>query len=255
MSAASSVAHRLLGHNTARSRKEDSVKRLFQTVSPAVIGLTVLFAAPEAEPGQYGTYCRINSLGQLRERHVYGQVTAECNSCFGHTGPFGNWGVGSLFSPPQDGTQFKGWAPYDYACGGNLNPPQWNSCTTDHPPPNQYRYNWPPGEYTSQYSPDVTIIGETHDWYSTDEELGCSFLDGLQYPTGATISIWELDEPDSDEFIASVDFPVTFVTLSCTRGGCESVASPWVNGANDVLSVDFRAVVNVCLNVEGKGGC
>ncbi len=67
-------------------------------------------------------------------------ITAECGEwdyCgvpIYHDPPYGNWGVSSNVGTPVDGDQFQGWKAKD----GHK---QWNSCTSEVPPPDCTHYN------------------------------------------------------------------------------------------------------------------
>lgn len=214
----------------------------------------------QAPPGP-GDWCALQIRGDNRERHVYGAVSTECGSCppWTHSAPFGNWGTLSLFGTPQDSYQFMGWQTTDYNCGGNMNTPEWNSCTTNSTwSTGQPWMNWPEGQWTRQYSGESVTLGRIFDWHVTTEEEGCSILDGAQYLFGTGLELYELDPWPwpGQEHIATLQFGATPVTLSCTREGCAPVTSPWFGSeANSVASAEFRWALESSWHCKDGKGC
>lgn len=223
----------------------------------SVLGVSPRVAHVQTPPS-FGDWCKLELRGQTRNRHVYGTVANECHGCpwpVGHTGPFGNWGVSSWMGGIVDADQYRGWVLYDTRCNRSIDDPEWNSCTTSFPAPNSAYYNHPNGAWTSQFSPLPTTFGWTFDWFSTTEEEGCEILDGTYYQLGAFLHVYELDYPDSSDFITSISAPAQNVVLSCDREGCSAATTPWIGtSSNAVTSSDVRFLVDGgCHWQDGKG--
>jgi hypothetical protein len=207
--------------------------------------LLSLLASVVPAAAEYLPYCRIDLSFSNRNRHVYGEVNAECTyGCpwpdFVHSHKWGNWGVDSNWSPRWDGEQYRGWQTTDTYCGGSMNPPQWNSCYASSIPGSSSDFNFAGNE--EQFSGDARDYSHVSFYYQVDEVAGCTQLNG--YTTtlnNNNMRIFELDW-DHSEFVAQLDFPSLMVTFSCpSPSSCSTTYSGWVGSyGNSVTSAEIE---------------
>lgn len=186
----------------------------------------------------YAQYCMIQFNLRNADRYIWGAPwNAECSGL--HSSPFGNFGVSSNVGDLQDSNQFPGW---EYESDGTY---EWNACKKDYPPPNCTYYNagsacdeqvtWAPsyGQYGNYgggwvHFPVICPIDWNED--GVVDTGGCLNLDGQTFRiSGNFASVYELDWPDSNDFIRTMYHPDLAVTLHCPSWYyCEAVASGWV---------------------------
>lgn len=175
------------------------------------------------------------------DRHVAGEVNAECPPSIHSTG-WGNWGVSSNVGQEHDGDQFQGYCADD-------NHLQWNSCTQDHlrtdcatdePPPQGTGCYW----YNAQSCSEQHTSGGGNAHAGGYDSLYVSCPSDLDYDTipdvggcmdissygitGNFMSLYELDW-EGDEFITTLYFPseCCVAEFSCGIYGCGPAASDW----------------------------
>lgn len=186
-------------------------------------------------------YCAVTYKGQNQKRTVSGAVNVECGAGV-HSAPFGNWGVKSNYGGITDTDQFRGWKHED----GPPTKRQWNSCTTRVPKyraPNCNYYN--DNACTTQRWDDVVSHG-TVTYRSRNQcpqyldpnnpqPSGCSNM-GRVEQTNNYMRVYELDLPDCYDYLRTLKFPRTSVTLtSCNYDGCPERTSSWVQmGSSEV---------------------
>lgn len=141
--------------------------------------------------------CRVVVYVETLNRRVWGPVTAECG--WFHPGPWGNWGVDSAYGSRTNGDQFAGWKYLDDHW-------QWNSCTTEWPPPNCDNYNYQNCEN------QTTDIGDTSYGVGFSEYLGgqsCADLQGYVYDVYShQAQLYELDPVfPPDDYVSYILFP------------------------------------------------
>ena len=199
---------------------------------PAItVFLFTLLSLPALGQGLWES-CTVTVTGQNRNRLVNGAVNMECGAGL-HSAPFGNWGVRSNYGSVKDTDQFRGWKWLD----GPTTKRQWNSCTTRvdqyrAPDPRYYTY---PG-FRDQRSNDTV----THGTYTyrarrrncrlpVPTNTDCSGMDGYRVNGGTNyMDIYELDWPDSDDFITRLSYRFTSVEFQdCTRNGCPERRTAW----------------------------
>lgn len=188
-------------------------------------------------------YCEVELAMQNRNRHVYGNVSAECTfGCSGfpdfeHTHPFGNWGVSSNVGARWDARQYQGWATYNPYCSESMNDPEWNSCTGYGSGQSNY-FNW--ANNTEQYSADIGTYGVEYRYMATTENEGCAVWDGGQFTVwGNFMDLYELDW-DGDDYITQLTFDDTAVTLQCDYNQCAEAYSEWKSSSNSITSAQIR---------------
>lgn len=199
------------------------------------IGIVLLLLSVGIGDLQAQGTCSVSIAGLNQNRTVYGPVNAECGwegACW-HSPPWGNWGVTSNYGHKEDGAQFQGWHPGDR---------QWNSCTSEYPPPDYNYYNW--NGYTQQRSFEgINVHGTT----SVDVYVNCprdTNADGVcdvggckdVYSVGQStnwMTLYELDPAfppwcGGDDLVETLYFPATYVSLTCEPGWCQSAGTSWL---------------------------
>lgn len=132
--------------------------------------------------------------------------------------------------------------------------PEWNSCTDDYFWALEEYYNYPVGIWTEQRSDDVSSVGTVFDWFQTNEDDGCSILDGTPILGGTTLEILEIDPFTPDAPVTDLQVSSGVHWLSCGREGCSPGVTDWGGGSNSVTSASFRLrVVASGLCLDGKG--
>jgi hypothetical protein len=213
---------------------------------------TTMFVAHAQSPPWGGNWCGIQVSGETANRYVYGSVNVECNPCWAHSGPYGNWGVDSFYGNRVDSDQYKGWSYFNPNCNESMDDPEWNSCTSTFT--SSLYYNYPPGSPTQQFSGDTTSLGYVWDWYNTTEENGCSVLDESWLAGGTVLEIYELDPSFGDDHVTNLTVFSGTTVLDCSTDSCTPTASPFENNANGTTSAEFRVrLLNSCHWIDGKG--
>jgi len=167
--------------------------------------------------------CRVGVVLQNSDRYVATAPEVECSEP--HTVPWGNWGVDSNGGIRYDGHQFQGWChnpPYWYL--GCWESPwyEWNSCRSYRPPPNCTYYNEPDcqnqrttqgvNDHAGFIFGDYNVSEPTPDGYG-----GCRDLE--DWPIGVYnnyMTLYELDPNEADDFVQTLYFPNTSVTVQCS---------------------------------------
>lgn len=243
--------------------------------------LSLLFVSflPAAELAAQS--CYIPFVWENKDRHVYGDVTAECGSCppWSHSAPWGNWGVDSATGSRSDDTQFMGWQSGPVPdCNEWLFKKEWNSCTTDFTSPAALYFNY--NNYTEQRSTAIkNFAGESVTYYQCpvdwnyDGEIddgGCGNGTGSrQFSFGNRyMRLYEMDPgpfAPGDDFITQLNYSGTFVvTLWCDGWSCTDGASGWKNSSSNSIAsspVQVRTVGGVwsdpygCCDENGVNHC
>ena len=199
--------------------------------------------------------CIVTLIGQNGNRTVAGAVNKACGAG-SHSAPWGNWGVSSNYGRNQDTDQFRGWKWKD----GPSTKKQWNSCTTKKEQfrAPSYRY-YNASNYTTQASSGVVIHGERHyrfaprlcRQYSEEPTPGCRGASRKTFSQSDNyMTVYELDWPDSDDLIETLNFPGTSITFgTCTQNGCPEKTSGWRSMSS---STSREADLRAQLRMKGK---
>jgi hypothetical protein len=215
-------------------------------VALSVVCLLIAQPGLMADP-MYGCigYIKLQNLN----RRVWGPVNGECSgdliNCFpippfGHTVPWGNWGVNSNLNSKSNDRQYSGWRM-------NGDHEEWNTCTSEFPPPDGGYYNYQ--DDTTQ----TTDVGE--EAYATSgtfawNEFCTVYQDYVITIEGNYVDLYELDPCDEDEYIASMTYQDMSVTLSCTGSGVNATCtaeSGWVDPSSinpNVVTAQARLKVD-----------
>lgn len=188
--------------------------------------------------------CQLNLRWENRLRRVPGPVNEECGCDYDSSCPdtgdechsciFGNWGVDTMHTAPQDANQFSGWIP---EADGTF---EWNSCTSLCQG-NCYN-DGPTGQ---KANPDLDRSMATY-WdtpIEVEDDLGCKELNQ------------EIEHFDLDATIMEMDgWPVSWadqivtlsytseVTLSCPEEDhCDRVDGAWVDDSSGATPVEAEA--------------
>ena len=206
-------------------------------------------------------------------RYAY-QTAEECEG-FYHTAPWGNWGVNSNVGKRLNTDQFKGWRQncaqtkvewnscssrgsfrsteylnfpnrlvyYPYPC--NWYPRSdsftWNDFITPFGPAfNVDQYS--PCGWNSYGNTTITLSVPPRADSNGDgifDKGGCAALDGKLFSVQNNfMSLYELDSPDSDDFIQTMLFPDLQVVLRCTPDACFQISDRNLDGWHDDVA-DF----------------
>lgn len=239
---------------------------------PALVSLLVSAGGGMPAPASDVQTCVVVLTGQNQKRTVAGSVNTECDdvSIIGpyHDPPWGNWGVSSNYGGITDTDQFRGWKHKD----GPPTKKQWNSCTTDREKfraPNCSYYNAPKGTTPCMTQRSYGIATHGQMSYRTTSEACIPVVPGsfpLPY-TGCRdqgvrsvgqdsnyMTLYELDEPDSDDYVDRIFFPGTYVTLTgCDHDGCPEKTSGWVKKrSSNTANAELRMKASAYL--EGSCG-
>ena len=200
--------------------------------------------------------CVVTISGQNKGREADGFIDAECDDVFypfqWHDPPWGNWGVDSNYGDIRDTDQFEGWKYKD----GKY---QWNSCTDPsypYAPPNPDYYNI--NNSTAQRSSSIVTHGSYqlrtyHDCESVGVEPepspGCTDANGWTISESNNyMYVYELDEPDNDDYVDGLSFSSTSITLSgCDHDGCPERRTGWVSASSSVISASLRMKASATL--------
>jgi hypothetical protein len=237
------------------------------------VGFVPVVAAP-AEAQYYTGECRVWFQNQNRNRHVWGDVTAECTyACppFIHSHLWGNWGVESSWGHRHDSLQFPGWKNTSNTspCGENFgSKPEWNSCTNDSSRPRGDSYWFNYNNSTEQLSEPVAAHvssiytfqnGCPADWDGDGwlDTGGCWAGEG-----GITmndfIETWEIDPNDADERIMRIDYPSLSAWYHCEQDGVTcwpTDPSPWTpSNGGSYMDAEMRVIITL-VQYEDFGCC
>lgn len=217
----------------------ESVSRHSCATSILVISVLCVTQALLAQH-QPKDYCQFTYYGYTSNRVIAPNsvITAECGGD-GHSAPYGNWGVNSIYGPVKDANQFPGWKPGTaWASGDSIW--QWNSCTTSY---TGSTYNNAYGvKYDGYYqdSPLTRDLGyyiykkpidcQGSETYPLPSSIGCG--DSSSLTVGAdSLSLYELDF-DENYHITTLSFPGVNIDLNCNYYGCSEVTIPWKGESN-----------------------
>lgn len=170
--------------------------------------------------------CIITYTGQNRNRSVSsgGLIGTECGGGW-HDGPWGNWGVTSNYGHVQDGNQFPGHHP-GIAFGTGRRIWEWNSCTTLHPVQGGQRSTRGIATHGSRTHRIPLSCGGSP-IFPLPSPQGCNAGPRSWGASNNFMSLYELDW-DGNDFITTLYFPSTSVSLNCNYYGCTGGTSGWV---------------------------
>lgn len=196
-------------------------------------------------------------------RRLTGAVNAECyKGPFGHSAPFGNWGVVAPYTPLYDGFQFPGWK----WLGGWR---QWNSCTT-----NVQEYEAPSGCwvyyndgkttgnlcYTQKSTNQALYAKSTTTYYhvaGTPEYACTSIVSGAVVFNNLYMHIYELDSwvfnplnGDSDE-VTKLRYPTVSVPITCNSSSdtCTGSSGWYAHNWSKVPATGVTAKIKASVSV------
>lgn len=207
----------------------------------AVALLAPLSHLAEAQISQ----CHVNVFLENQIRRVRGTVRVECPCHFRtcHTAPFGNWGVDtSLPSSRTDRDQFRGWKGPRSSVKG-----QWNSCTSPFA-----GGPWNDGIGRQRADPDdVRITGRTSH-RGPDNNMTCSrYMPEVYSVEDVEMVLYELDKPDSDDYITTLEYGDFDVQMACSGDwNCSGTSSWRSRNAPDSTGVSAQARIRVVTSRE-----
>ena len=170
--------------------------------------------------------CLITYGGENQKRSVTGNVNTECGGGW-HSAPWGNWGVTSNYGHVQDGNQFPGYH-LGTPTGTNRRIWQWNSCTAFHPTPNGQRSTRGVATHGSRIHRIPLSCFSSNIFLPAPSTLGCTVAPRTWTMGNNFMSLYELDW-DGNDFITTLYFPATSISMSCNYYGCSSKKSDWVS--------------------------
>jgi len=198
--------------------------------------------------------CMVQFDMENSDRHVYGEVAAECAGAWPHDPPWGNWGVDSNVGSRIDGHQFQGIHLTDQKY-------QWNSCTQGtYEGPNSTYYNYPtsgPNAWTEQftytgtnnYGGGYTYYNVSCERFAADEYWGgCRDLDGIRFgPYNNRMSLYELDPWGPDAFVWTLyyDDNDVWAPMTCDSSYCSPSTGQWVTNWNTAVGASSPIRVKV----------
>ena len=195
--------------------------------------LTLFFlAGPVAEA--LAAPCKITYTLYNRHRKVAGPVNVECTGLHDDQG-YGNWGVLSAYGGIYNGGQFAGWK----LRGGKR---QWQSCTSENPPPNFLHYN--DNAYTTQKAAPYNTRTFAHKvLYGPNNQTCRNYFSSGVVVLQVSMNLYELDWPDSDDHVTTLSYGTLTVPITCTSSWrCEGY-SAWKSKSSAGVSADVRARV------------
>ena len=192
----------------------------------AVVTAVVLSIAVEAVAD-----CRVSARFYNDQRRVPGEVNVECTWPHDDDG-WGNWGIISNYGGVRDSFQFAGHKLID-------NKRQWQSCTSENPPPSCYYYN---DDCTKQMAaPDNRRSYASH-YYIADgvcEDIGVVTVGNV------FMHVYELDSPDADDHVASLQYGDMDIDLECASAWICSGNSEWVSASSGGGTIAARVQIEV----------
>lgn len=195
-------------------------------------GLQLTAQEPETVEG-----CEIVFTFYNKDRRVPGPVNQECGWTLHNTPPrgFGNWGVDSNYGARTNAHQFAGWKD----SRGKL---QWQSCTSEHVPPDPDNYN--DLGYTSQKAaPDnVRTYASLSQFH---EDTACIDVTAAYTFSTIDIDLWELDWPDSDDYVGSIRYPGRTLVLDCEDDWNCHADTNWITAVQTTGNVSAKARIRI----------
>ena len=199
-----------------------------------LIPLCILLMQIEATASEA---CDVHVEFLNRERRVPGPVNVECGITPHNDKGYGNWGVNSNMGSVENGDQFAGWKNKD----GHR---QWQSCTSENPPPDCEHYN------TDACTTQVAYPYDEQDYASYvarywNESCSAQFQGGIFIIRRAYMSILELDEPDEDDHITTIRYGDVSVPIECNGiWRCEGQSS-WKSPESGNSAVTAQVSIRV----------
>lgn len=212
-------------------------------VTLAVALLAPLSDLAEAQLSQ----CHVNVFVENQVRRVRGTVAVECGCFFRqfcHSAPWGNWGVDtSLPSSRTNRDQFRGWYGRTSDIKG-----QWNSCTAQY-----HAGGWVNDGRGRQkaYPDDARIGGWTSD-RGPDNNMTCSrYVPEVYSVDDVEMVLYELDRPDSDDYITTLEYGDFDVQITCSGDwNCSGTSSWRSQNSVDSTGVSAQARIRVVTSRE-----
>ena len=211
------------------------------------VTLTVALLAPLSRSAEAQlSQCHVNVIIDNQIRRVRGTVEVECSICC-HSVPFGNWGVDtSLPSLRTNRDQFRGWKGSRSSIKG-----EWNSCTTRRSsfPPGPL-YNDGPGRQRA--NPDDARIGGWTSDRGPDNNMTCSrYVPEVYSVDDVEMVLYEMDNPDSDDYITTLEYGDFDVQITCSGDwNCSGTSSWRSQNSVDSTGVSAQARIRVVTSRE-----
>ena len=200
----------------------------------------VALAVALSIPAESIANCRVSVRFYNDQRRVPGEVNVECSWPHDDDG-WGNWGVISNYGGIQDSFQFAGHKLID-------NKRQWQSCTSENPPPSCYYYN-DNGCQDQKAAPDNVRSYASYYYFAggTCEDIGVVTINNV------FMHVYELDEPDADDPVASLTYGNMDVDLSCSNAWACSGDSEWVAATSGGGTISARVRIEVRTSIWNSG--
>lgn len=164
--------------------------------------------------------CEVYVQFRNHYRRVPGPVNAECGfTPHNLDHGYGNWGVSSNYGRVRDTYQFSGWK----RSGRQYH---WQSCTREHPPPTCEHYN-DNGCTTQRAVPDVMRSYGSYFFRGWRNSCAGLFRGGVYTTRNVHMTIYELDWPDSDDWVATLRYGTINVPITCNGQWDCTGSSAW----------------------------
>ena len=199
-----------------------------------VVGVVALSVPVEVLAG-----CSVSVEFYNDQRRFPGEINVECS--WPHWGDdygngWGNWGVISNYGGVRDTDQFAGHKFVDYK-------KQWQSCTRRNPKPSCWYYN--DNRCTGQKAdPDNA---RQYAYYAYRSDGSCEDI-GVFTINGVFMHVYELDEPDADDPVASLLYGDVHIPLSCGRYSRCTGDSAWIAATSGRGTISARVQIRVRTN-------
>jgi len=219
------------------------------TVAAVPILLTLGVVADEVVEARSRCYLGGHLYNRSRQIAQGGRINAECGGG-GHSVPWGNWGVKSVFGSVKNADQFAGWHREDEHW-------QWNSCTvgTGYQAPNADFYNRPRSDPRWWQETRVGQERVNSAWFNKGRTgLSCRDQWDNKVYTFSNLEVvaYELDW-NGDDKVATLKYGDVDVRLSCSSTWTCEGNSGWKSERSvSPSSSKVSAEHYVFVSTEGK---
>lgn len=202
-----------------------------------------------------GDHCIVTYTGQNQNRTIAAdsEIAAECGGGW-HTAPYGNWGVTSNYGHVQDSVQFPGHHP-GRATATQRRIWEWNSCPVLYPEPNGQRSTRGVATHGARIHRIALGCGGDSIFFPIPSSQGCNAAPRTWNMNNNFMSLYELDW-DGNDFITTLYFPTTRISMNCNYYGCADGTSEWVEISRSTeISSGVDAEMRTKVSARYQPGC